>query len=253
MAPIVQLTNVCKDYYLGKVTVRAVCDVSLAIETGEFVSIAGPSGSGKTTLLNLIGCVDTATRGTVVVDGQDTARLSDAKLTELRLHRLGFIFQSFNLIGVLNVFRNVEFPLLLKGNVPKNERRDRVHHFIEKVGLSEHLGHRPNELSGGQRQRVAIARALVTLPRIVLADEPTANLDSKTGQDIIDLMKSINETEQTTFIFSTHDARVMSHADRIIQLEDGHVVDRPSEAVLAGARAEVIPRTDAGAAAGEAR
>ena len=236
---IVQLTDVCKDYRLGKVIVRAVCDVSITIDKGDFVSIAGPSGSGKTTLLNLIGCVDTATRGTVVVDGQDTGRLSDKKLTELRLHKLGFIFQSFNLIGVLNVYRNVEFPLLLKGDVPRKDRKERVQYFLDKVGLSEHLGHRPNELSGGQRQRVAIARALVTLPRIILADEPTANLDSKTGEGIIDLMKSINEADQTTFIFSTHDARVMSHADRIVYLEDGRVVDRAPESVLAAARAEV--------------
>jgi len=227
---IVQLDAVSKDYRLGKVTVRAVREVSLTIERGDFVSIAGPSGSGKTTLLNLIGCVDTATAGRVLVDGQDTGRMSDHALTNLRLHRLGFIFQSFNLIGVLDVYRNVEFPLLLKGDVSRKERDERVRAFIDRVGLTEHMRHRPNELSGGQRQRVAIARALVTLPRIVLADEPTANLDTKTGEGIIDLMKAINDAEQTTFIFSTHDARVMSHADRIIHLEDGRVVDRASGA-----------------------
>lgn len=165
----------------------------------------------------------------MVVDGQDTGRMSDRALTDLRLHRLGFIFQSFNLIGVLNVYRNVEFPLLLKGDVPKKERQERVKYFLDKVGLSEHLRHRPNELSGGQRQRVAIARALVTLPRIVLADEPTANLDSQTGADIIDLMRDINASEQTTFIFSTHDHEVMKHANRVIRLIDGRVVSNGHE------------------------
>jgi putative ABC transport system ATP-binding protein len=225
MSDVVVLDKVFKEYQLGKITVPALKEVSLAIAAGEFLSIAGPSGSGKTTLLNLVGCVDTATSGTVLVDGQDTAKLSEKKLTRLRLDRLGFIFQSFNLVGVLDAFQNVEFPLLLQGNASKKERKDRVDDLLNKVGLQEHGHHRPNELSGGQRQRVAIARALVTRPRIILADEPTANLDSKTGGAIIDLMKSINETVGTTFIFSTHDARVMQHADRLIQLEDGRVVE----------------------------
>jgi putative ABC transport system ATP-binding protein len=225
MSDVVVLDKVVKEYQLGKITVPALKEVSLAIAAGEFLSIAGPSGSGKTTLLNLVGCVDTATSGTVLVDGQDTAKLSEKKLTRLRLDRLGFIFQSFNLVGVLDAFQNVEFPLLLQGNASKKERKDRVDDLLNKVGLQEHGHHRPNELSGGQRQRVAIARALVTRPRIILADEPTANLDSKTGGAIIDLMKSINETDGTTFIFSTHDARVMQHADRLIQLEDGRVVE----------------------------
>jgi putative ABC transport system ATP-binding protein len=222
---IVALSDVVKEYSLGKVVVPALRGVSLAIEPGEFVSIAGPSGSGKTTLLNLVGCVDVATRGTVVVDGQDTAILKERQLTNLRLHKLGFIFQSFNLVNVLNVYQNVEFPLLLQGKVTGTERRDRVLSFLDKVGLSAHAKHRPNELSGGQRQRVAIARALVTNPAIVLADEPTANLDSGTGNAIIDLMKAINEADNTTFIFSTHDPKVMSHADRIILLEDGRIVN----------------------------
>ena len=225
MSDVVVLDKVVKNYQLGKITVPALKDVSLAIGAGEFLSIAGPSGSGKTTLLNLVGCVDTATSGTVLVDGQDTAQLSEKKLTRLRLERLGFIFQSFNLVGVLDAFQNVEFPLLLQGNSSKQERKDRVDDLLNKVGLQDHGHHRPNELSGGQRQRVAIARALVTRPRIVLADEPTANLDSKTGGAIIDLMKTINETDGTTFIFSTHDARVMQHAHRLIQLEDGRVVE----------------------------
>ena len=225
MAGMVVLEKVDKEYPLGKLVVPALKEVSLTIEGGDFASIAGPSGSGKTTLLNLVGCVDTPTRGTVQVDGQDTGTLSERALTRLRLDRLGFIFQSFNLIGVLDAFQNVEFPLLLQGRLSRGERRDRVMEFMHKVGLDTHVHHRPNELSGGQRQRVAIARALVTGPRIVLADEPTANLDSVTGANIIDLMKSINESQGTTFIFSTHDARVMGYAHRVIQLEDGRVVE----------------------------
>lgn len=225
MSDVVVLKNVVKDYQLGKVTVPALREISLAIQAGEFVSIAGPSGSGKTTLLNLVGCVDTPTAGTVLVDSRDTAKLSEKKLTRLRLECLGFIFQSFNLVGVLDAFQNVEFPLLLQGRLSRAERSDRVMEVLTKVGLESHIKHRPNELSGGQRQRVAIARALVTRPKIVLADEPTANLDSKTGATIIDAMKSINETEGTTFIFSTHDARVMKHADRLITLEDGRIVN----------------------------
>jgi len=220
---IVTLANVGKDYPMGKLTVHALTDVSIAIGKGEFTTIAGPSGSGKTTLLNLVGCVDTPTSGTVTVDGHDIGKLSERALTTLRLEKLGFIFQSFNLIGVLDAFQNVEFPLLLRGHLSRGERRRRVADLLLKVGLAEHARHRPNELSGGQRQRVAIARALVTSPRIVLADEPTANLDTDTGTAIIDLMRTINETEGTTFIFSTHDARVMAHAHRVIRLRDGRV------------------------------
>ena len=225
MTGIVTLQNVDKDYPLGKLTVQALKEVDLTIEVGEFTTIAGPSGSGKTTLLNLVGCVDIATRGVVKIDGQDTGTLSDSKLTELRLHKLGFIFQSFNLIAVLDTFQNVEFPLLLQGGMSKSDRTKRVQEIVERVGLAEHIKHRPNELSGGQRQRVAIARALVTKPRIVLADEPTANLDTTTGNSIIDLMKEMNEQDQTTFIFSTHDPQVMARAGRVVKLVDGRVLD----------------------------
>lgn len=220
---IVELSGVSKDYPLGKTTVHALRDIDLRIEKGEFSAIAGPSGSGKTTLLNLIGCVDVATGGRVSVAGQDTATLSQKALTNLRLHNLGFIFQSFNLIPVLNVFDNVEFPLLLKKGFSKAERKERVLDLLDKVGLSGQLVQRPGELSGGQRQRVAIARALVTQPAIVLADEPTANLDSGTGETILDLMRGLNEAHQTTFIFSTHDHQVMGHARRLITLVDGRV------------------------------
>lgn len=220
---IVELKQVVKDYPLGKTTVHALRDINLEIKKGEFTAVAGPSGSGKTTLLNLVGCVDVATHGSVVVAGQDTGTLSQKKLTNLRLHNLGFIFQSFNLIPVLNVFDNVEFPLLLKKDMTKGERRKRVLDLVDKVGLTEQLVQRPGELSGGQRQRVAIARALVTEPAIVLADEPTANLDSGTGETILSLMRTLNEQQQTTFIFSTHDHNVMNHARRLVKLVDGRI------------------------------
>lgn len=221
MASIVSIHNATKDYRLGKVVVPALRGVSLEVSQGEFLSIAGPSGSGKTTLLNLIGCVDTATSGKVEVGGSDTAKLTERQLTRLRLNTIGFIFQSFNLVGVLDVYRNIELPLLLQNTLTAGERTQRVTALIERVGLQEHARHRPNELSGGQRQRVAIARALVTRPALVLADEPTANLDSVTGQNILDLMKELNRTEKTTFIFSTHDARVMAHASSLVRLADG--------------------------------
>lgn len=224
METIVDIKGVIKEYPLGKLVVQALEGVDLEINAGEFTTIAGPSGSGKTTLLNLIGCVDVPTRGTVHIAGQLTSDLSDADLTKLRLRKLGFIFQSFNLIPVLDVFQNVEFPLLLQGDMSAGERAQRVEEIIDRVGLSAQIRQRPNELSGGQRQRVAIARALVTKPAIVLADEPTANLDSVTGNTIIELMKELNETQNTTFIFSTHDPKVMKQASRIIRLVDGKVV-----------------------------
>ncbi|MGE0614102.1 MAG: ABC transporter ATP-binding protein [Bacteriovoracia bacterium] len=223
---IVSLTSVCKDYKLGVTVVPALRGVNLTVNAGDFVSIAGPSGSGKTTLLNLIGCVDTATSGEVVVDGHNTLNLSERKLTELRLNTIGFIFQSFNLVAVLNVFQNVEFPLLLQRKLSTADRERRVNSLLEKVGLHKHAKHRPSELSGGQRQRVAIARALVTAPKIVLADEPTANLDSKTGETILDLMREMNRLEKTTFIFSTHDAKVMSYANSVIKIADGQIVNQ---------------------------
>ncbi len=232
---IVSVRNVSKDYMLGKTVVPALRDVSLEVGEGEFLSIAGPSGSGKTTLLNLVGCVDTPTSGTVVVAGSDTATLSERALTDLRLRTIGFIFQSFNLVSVLSVFQNVEFPLLLQGALSKPERRRRVHELMEAVGLSAHERHRPSELSGGQRQRVAIARALVTRPKLVLADEPTANLDSATGANIIDLMRDMNRRDGTTFVFSTHDPKVMAHANAIVRIADGRIEGRESVAA-AGSR-----------------
>lgn len=218
---IVQIRDVYKQYPLGKLMVDALCGVDMSLYRGEFVALVGPSGSGKSTLLNMIGCVDVPTSGTVLIDGKNISELKEKELTQLRLEKLGFIFQSFNLINVLSVYQNVEMPLLLQGKYTKAEREAKVTQIVDRVGLTKFIRHRPNELSGGQRQRVSIARALITGPRIVLADEPTANLDSKTGKEIIDLMKEINEQEHTTFIFSTHDDRVVSRVERIIPIEDG--------------------------------
>jgi len=223
---IVELIDVRKVYPLGKTEVHAVRGVSFTIEKGEFISITGPSGSGKSTILNLIGCIDTPTSGVVKIAGKETSSLSDKQLTALRHKTLGFIFQSFNLIPVLDVYENIEFPLLLGKERPdKAEAREWINFLIEAVGLEAYRKHKPSELSGGQRQRVAIARALVCKPDIVLADEPTANLDSKTGKSIIELMKKLNHELQTTFIFSTHDPEIVAVADHVIRLLDGVVVE----------------------------
>lgn len=225
---VVKLESVHKNYALGKTEVQALQGVSFEILKGDFISIAGPSGSGKTTVLNLIGCVDTASSGAVTVLGQRTDTLDDEKLTALRHKGVGFIFQTFNLIPVLNIRENVELPALLDGagvDMTKKERSEWVDHLIESVGLADRMKHKPAELSGGQRQRVAIARALVMRPPIVLADEPTANLDSATGESILELMKRMNREFGTTFIFSTHDANIVSIADHVIRLKDGKVVE----------------------------
>jgi len=219
---IVKINNVHKKYVLGKTEVHAVRGISLSVEKGEFLSVVGPSGSGKTTLLNLIGCLDEPTSGTIFINHQDTSHLNDTEATRLRLYTFGFIFQSFNLIPVLSAHENVEFPLLLLKKIP-GKRRERVKRVLNEVGLAEFSNHKPDELSGGQRQRVAIARALVSDPEIILADEPTANLDSETGHSIIDLMLKINEEDKTTFIFSTHDPKIMAHASRKIILTDGTI------------------------------
>ncbi len=217
---VVVLEKASKIYHLGKVEVKALIDVDLEVQEGEFVSVCGPSGSGKSTLLNLIGCIDTATSGTVSVLGKDVAEFSDAALSKMRNRIIGFIFQSFNLIPVLTAFENVEYPLVLQ-DVPKSKRFEMVATMLKEVGLADFGKHRPDELSGGQRQRVAIARALVTGPKIVLADEPTANLDSKTGIEILDLMQKMNEEHRTTFIFSTHDPKIEKYAKKIYAMVDG--------------------------------
>lgn len=218
---IIEICGLTKDYPLGTTTVHALRGITLCIEKGHLMSIIGPSGSGKTTLLNIIGCIDHATQGSVKVAGQEITKMGDRAVTDLRLHHIGFIFQTFNLIPVLNTLENVEFPLLLMKKFTKGEVRKKAEQFIDEVGLREHMKHKPAELSGGQRQRVAIARALVTNPDIVLADEPTANLDSVTGAQILDLMKEMNNKEKTTFIFSTHDPNVLKYAKDIVKIKDG--------------------------------
>lgn len=225
---VVRLENVHKNYALGKTEVQALQGVSFDILRGDFISIAGPSGSGKTTVLNLIGCVDTASSGTVSVLGHRTDTLNDEKLTALRHKGVGFIFQTFNLIPVLNIRENIELPAMLDGTdlgMSKAEREEWVAHLIVSVGLEDRMNHKPAELSGGQRQRVAIARALVMRPPLVLADEPTANLDSATGESILELMKRMNREFGTTFIFSTHDVGIVAIADHVIRLKDGKVIE----------------------------
>jgi putative ABC transport system ATP-binding protein len=221
----VRIENVTKDYALGRTTVPALRGVSLAVEPGELITVAGPSGSGKSTLLNLIGCLDHPTSGRVLIGEADVATLADDALSDLRAERIGFIFQTFNLIPVLSALENVEFPLLVRRSTGrgKGSVRARADQALAEVGLSDFARHRPDELSGGQRQRVAIARALVTDPVIVLADEPTANLDSATGDAIVGLMEEINRRDGTTFIFSTHDPRIMARAPRVVRLADGRI------------------------------
>lgn len=219
---MISLKDVTKEYKLGKTVVNALRGVNIEIGEGEFVSFYGPSGSGKSTLLNIIGCLDSPTQGEVRIDGKDVSNLSDTLCSKLRNRTIGFIFQMFNLIAVLNAYENVEYPLLILG-LSKKERQKRVLKMLEEVGLLEFIKHRPDELSGGQRQRVAIARALVTNPKIILADEPTANLDSQTGLEILELMKRINEEHKTTFVFSTHDPRIRGYAKKVYNLIDGRI------------------------------
>ncbi|MFH1287425.1 MAG: ABC transporter ATP-binding protein [bacterium] len=222
---IVEIKGLKKNYALGDTTVFALRGIDFTVSEGELLSIVGPSGSGKTTLLNVIGCVDFATEGSVKVSGKEISVMNDRDITDIRLHKIGFIFQTFNLIPVLDVLENVEFPLLLMKKHSKEEVKKRAEKLIEGVGLKEYIRHRPSELSGGQRQRVAIARALVTNPDIVLADEPTANLDSVTGASILELMREMNQIEKTTFIFSTHDANVLKYAQRVVKIKDGLIVN----------------------------
>lgn len=221
---IIEIKGLTKEYPLGITIVSALRGIDLVVAEGDFMSIVGPSGSGKTTLLNIIGCIDSASSGSVQIGSKEITALKDKEITDIRLHKIGFIFQTFNLIPVLDVLENVEFPLLLMKKQSAGEIRKRAEKLVAEVGLTEFAAHKPAELSGGQRQRVAIARALVTNPDIVLADEPTANLDSGTGAQILELMKEMNQIEKTTFIFSTHDPNVLKYARNIIKIKDGLIV-----------------------------
>ena len=219
---IVECKDVVKTYQQGKITVQALRGVSLEAQKGGFVALRGPSGAGKTTLLNLIGGLDRPQTGRVAVDGQDLGSLNQSQLAEMRLQKVGFIFQAYNLIPVRSAVENVEFVMLLQG-VPTAERRQRARDILDEVGLEGKYDRRPSELSGGQQQRVAVARAIVSSPSIVLADEPTANLDSKTGTGLLEMMRRMNQDRGVTFIFSTHDDKVMDYARRLVHIRDGEV------------------------------
>jgi len=224
----IKIENVNKDYQLGKTVIHALKDITFKVEQGDFLSIVGPSGCGKTTLLNVIGCIDRPSRGKVFFHEKDVSFFTDNQEADLRLEKIGFIFQSFNLIPVLNIFENIEFPLILN-KTPKRQRKERVNFLIEIVGLAEYVKHKPDELSGGQRQRVAIARALVNNPDLIIADEPTANLDSETGNNILNVMSRLNKEHKVTFIFSTHNPEVMKYAYKIITLKDGRIINISDE------------------------
>jgi putative ABC transport system ATP-binding protein len=221
---MIELRGVTKVYELGKTKVEALKGVSLGIDKGEFTVIVGPSGSGKTTLLNIAGLLDRATSGEVLLGGSPVEGLSSRERARVRGEKIGFIFQGFNLVSVFNVYENIELALTLaRAGGAGAEWKERITRAIDEVGLSDLTRHKPSELSGGQRQRVAIARALVKRPEIILADEPTANLDSKNAFSIIELMRALNEEEKTTFVFSTHDDRVLKYARRVIRIEDGEI------------------------------
>ncbi len=226
---VVRMAEVVKVYDDDGLTVKAIDGITLTIPRRTFTMIVGPSGSGKTTLLNLMGCIDAATSGTVEVCGEAVGKLTDNAVSDFRARNVGFIFQTFSLVPVLTAYENIEYPLLLL-NMPAGERRKRTMAMLEAVGLDQHRDHRPNQLSGGQRQRVAIARALVKEPEIVLADEPTANLDSHTGASIIELMQRQQRERHTTFIFSTHDPHLMSYAQETFSIRDGTLVEHRVEA-----------------------
>jgi putative ABC transport system ATP-binding protein len=221
MEAIVQIQKVSKSYQLGQTTVQALKSVSLDVLRGEFTALVGASGSGKSTLLNMIGCIDDPDSGSIRFDGVEVTSLDDDSKSRLRNHKIGFIFQAFNLIPVLTVYENVELPLIINNKIPAKERKDRIVQAMTDVGLESYLGHLPDQLSGGQRQRVAIARALAGSPDLVLADEPTANLDSTNSHKIIDLMLELNARRKVTFLFSTHDEKLMSRVSRIVHIQDG--------------------------------
>ncbi len=219
---VIDINNVSKVYHDNAIPVPAVTDVTLHFTQGEFAALVGPSGSGKTTLLNIIGGLDKPTKGDVIIDGQNVTNLSDSRMIDFRLQNIGFVFQAYNLIPVLTARENVEFIMLLQKR-PKAEREKRVAELLKEVGLGDKMNTRPNEMSGGQQQRVAVARALASKPKFILADEPTANLDSKSAANLLDIMSEMNRNENITFIFSTHDSRVIERAHRVVTLTDGVV------------------------------
>lgn len=218
---ILALKNVVKTYHLGETKVQALRGLDLVLKKGEFTALIGKSGSGKSTLLNLVGCIDSPDSGQILFEGKDITHIDEISKSSLRNHKIGFIFQSFNLIPVLNVYENVELPLVIQHEVSAEERKNRVMAALKDVELEEFLHYPPDKLSGGQRQRVAIARALVTHPTLVLADEPTANLDSKTSHKIIDLLLDLNQKKQITFLFCSHDEKLIDRVGRIIRIQDG--------------------------------
>ncbi len=220
---MIKATNISKVYKTGEIDLTVIKDLSLEIGKGEFISLIGPSGSGKSTVLNMLGCLDTPTSGEIEINGEKTVGLNKTQLANFRGENIGFIFQSFNLIPVLTVYENIEYPLIMIQNLPEEKRKERVMNLLEEVGMTEQKDKTPDKISGGQMQRVAIARALVTKPKIVFADEPTANLDSKTAHMIIDLMKKIQKEHGTTFVFATHDEKIVSNVDRLITLVDGEI------------------------------
>lgn len=222
---MVKASHLKKVYRAGEIDLEVIKDFSLEINEGEFVSLVGPSGSGKSTVLNMLGCLDTPTSGEIIIDGVSTKAMSRTQRANFRGENIGFIFQSFNLIPVLSVYENIEYPLIMIQNLSESERKSRVLKLLEEVGMLEQKDKTPDKISGGQMQRVAIARALVTNPKIVFADEPTANLDSKTAYMIIELMKKIQKEHQTTFIFATHDEKIVANVDRLITIVDGEIVE----------------------------
>ncbi|HNB40518.1 MAG TPA: ABC transporter ATP-binding protein [Anaerolineales bacterium] len=220
---VVKIENITRTYQIGKLETHALRGVSLSINSGEFTALVGPSGSGKTTLLQMIGCLDQPTSGRVTVDGKEVTSLNRNQRADMRKGHIGFIFQFFALIPTLTAYENVEMPLLLNGHSPK-ERRDRVMELLKAVDLTDRANNRPDQLSGGQQQRIAIARALAPKPALILADEPTANLDTENGKQVMEIMKKLNQETGETFVFATHDPRVINYASRVVTLEDGVIV-----------------------------